>query len=286
MAVINLWYRFLEMLPFGWTHYTFMNNALLAVLLVTPLFALLGTMVVSNRMVFFTDVLGHSALTGIAIGVLLGFQDPTPAMIGIAVLLALVVNLLKNTTKASMDTVLGVIFAFMVALGIVILSRQGGFAKYTKYLIGDILAVTPRQIAWVFLVAALVLAYWYAAGNAMILTGVNPSLARTRRVNTFFIETSFTVLLALVVIVSIQLVGILILNSLVVLPAAASRNLARNTSAYTAWAVVISFVSGVTGLILSYYWGTASGATIVLCAAACYAVSACLGRRRRCGCSN
>ena len=138
MAIIEPWYKLLGILPFSWAHYNFMNNALLAVLLVTPLFALLGTMVVSNRMVFFTDVLGHSALTGIAIGVLLGFHDPTFPMIAVAVVLAVGINLLKNATRASMDTVLGVLFAFIVALGIVILSRQGGFVKYTSYLIGDI----------------------------------------------------------------------------------------------------------------------------------------------------
>jgi zinc transport system permease protein len=279
MAIIEVWYRLLDMLPFSWTHYVFMKNALLAILLVTPLFAILGTMVVNNRMAFFTDVLGHSALTGIAIGVLLGFHDPTLPMICLAVVLAIAINLLKDSTRASVDTVLGVLMAFIVALGIVILSRQGGFVKYTSYLIGDILAVTPQQIAWFFVIAVVVLGYWYAAGNAMILTSVNSSLARSRRINTFLVETGFTILLALVVIVSIRLVGILIINSLLILPAAASRNFTRNIHTYTAWAVIISILSGITGLIVSYYWGTASGATIVLFASGCYGISALLGRR-------
>ncbi len=278
--LIDAWYNLVNMLPFEWAHYVFMKNALLAVLLVTPLFALLGTMVVSNRMVFFTDVLGHSALTGIAIGVLLGFQDPVLPMLLLAVLLSVGVNLLKNMTRASMDTVLGVLFAFIVALGIVILSRRGGFAKYTGYLIGDILTVTPAQIGWLLAIAAAVMIYWLAAGNAMIFTSVSPSLARSRKVDTFWVETSFTVLLALVVILSIRLAGILIINSLLVLPAAASRNVSRNMHAYTAWAVVISLFSGISGLIVSFYWGTASGATIVLFAAACYAVSALFGAGR------
>jgi zinc transport system permease protein len=280
MAVIEAWYKLISMLPFDWAHYVFMKNALLAVLLVTPLFALMGTMVVSNRMVFFTDVLGHSALTGIAVGVLLGFHDPVLPMLILAVLLSVGINLLKNLTRASMDTVLGVLFAFIVALGIVILSRQGGFVKYTSYLIGDILTVTPQQIGWFFAIAAAVGLYWVIAGNAMIFTSVSQSLARSRKVNTFWVETSFTVLLALVVILSIKLAGILIINSLLVLPAAAARNISRNMYAYTGWAVIISLFSGVSGLIASYYWGTASGATIVLFAAACYAVSALSGAVR------
>ena len=75
-------------------------------------------------------------------------------MIGLAVILAVAVNVLKNVTKTPMDTVLGVLFAFIVALGMVILSRQGGFVKYTTYLIGDILAVTPQQIAWLLVIFA------------------------------------------------------------------------------------------------------------------------------------
>jgi len=279
MAGIELWYRLLDMLPFGWTQYAFMKNALLAVLLVTPCFALLGTMVVNNRMAFFTDVLGHSAFTGIAIGALLGFRDPTFPMIAVAVILAVAVNLLKNRIRTSVDTLLGVFFAFVVALGIMILSRQGGFAKYTGYLIGDILAVTPQQLSWFLLIAGIILLYWYLAGNAMIVVNVNPSLAASRNINTFLIETSFTLLLALAVMLSIRLVGILIINSLLILPAAASRTFARDMRAYTGWAVAISVFCGVTGLIASYYWGTASGATIVLFASACFVIAAISGRR-------
>ncbi|MDD5045009.1 MAG: metal ABC transporter permease [Candidatus Omnitrophica bacterium] len=278
---MELWYRLVDLLPFSWTHYVFMKNALLAVLLVTPCFALLGTMVVTNRMAFFTDVLGHSALTGIAIGVLFGLHDPTFPMVVLAVVLAVAINLLKDVTKASVDTVLGVFFAFIVALGIVILSRAGGFVKYTSYLIGDILAVSPVQILWFVGLTAAVLAYWYIAGNAMLLTSVNASLAKSRRLNTFLIETSFTVLLALVVIISIRLVGILIINSLLVLPAAASRNFTRSVHAYTGWALVISVFSGIAGLIASYYWGTASGATIVLFAAACFGLAVLLSHLRK-----
>jgi len=278
MSTIEIWYKLVDTLPFSWTHYVFMKNALLATLLVTPLFAVLGTMVVNNRMVFFTDVLGHSALLGIAIGVLFGFADPTITMIGLAVVLAVTINILKNFTKTSTDTVLGVLFAFVVASGITILSRQGGFIKYAGYLIGDILAVTPSQIAWFAVIAVVVSVYWCIAGNALILTSVNASLARSRKVRTVLIETSFTILLALVVMVSIRLVGILIINSLLVLPAAASRNLARNVYTYTLWAIVISILSGVSGLIASYYWATASGATIVLFASGFYVVSVLAGR--------
>ncbi len=277
--MIETWYKLVDVfLPFDWGHYVFMKNALLAVLVITPVYAILGTMVVSNRLAFFTDVLGHSALAGIAIGVLCGIHDPTWPMITMAVILAILVNVFKGLTRASTDTVLGVFLAFMVALGITILSRQGGFVKYTKYLIGDILAVSPPEIAWLVVIFFIVLVYWCVAGNALILTSVNSSLARSRRIKVFLLETSFTILLAIVVMLSIRLVGILIINSLLVLPAAASRNFSRNTRAYTLWAVVFSVVSGFTGLVASYYWGTASGATIVLFSVGCYVLSVVAGR--------
>ena len=167
--MIDAWYQWVGVvLPFEWCQYLFMKNALLAVLVITPVYALMGTMVVSSRMAFFTDVLGHSALAGIAIGVLCGVHDPLWPMIIMAVCLAVLINIFKRWTRASMDTVLGVFLAFMVALGITVLSRQGGFAKYTKYLIGDILAVSPAEIFWLAMIFVVVLIYWCLAAASRL----------------------------------------------------------------------------------------------------------------------
>jgi zinc transport system permease protein len=269
--MIEFAYRIIEYcLPFEWVHYDFMKNALLATCLITPLFALIGTMVINNRMAFFSDVLGHSALTGIAIGVIIGLANPLSALIAFAILLAIAFTVFKHITHASSDTVLGVFLATTVALGVVILSRGGGFSKFTVYLIGDILAVTPAQLKLLLLLLAVTVCYWLAAGNAMSLLCVNPSLARSRGLPIILIEISFAVLLAVVVSSSVQMLGILIINSLLILPAAAARNVATSMRSYTVWAIGISIVSGLIGLIFSYYWGTASGATIVLSAAVCY----------------
>ncbi|MFA6384041.1 MAG: metal ABC transporter permease [Candidatus Omnitrophota bacterium] len=257
-----------------WFEYEFMRNAFVAALLIAPLFALLGTVVVSNRMVFFSDVLGHSSLTGIALGCLLGFADPLWAVAIFAVILAVLINFCKARTRASADTVLGVFFAVVVAVGIVILSKAGGFSKYSGYLIGDILAVNKGHLLVLGSLLGVVAVYWFFAANALVLMTIDQSLARTRRIPVFWLETSFSVVLALVVAVSIKLVGILIINSLLVLPVAAARLVSRKFSDYTCGAVIISVVSSVSGLICSYYWGTASGATIVLFSAAFYGVIA------------
>lgn len=258
------------LLPFSWAQHTFMQNALLAVLLVTPLFGMMGTMVVNNHMAFFSDTIGHSALTGIALGVILGLHNPLGAMTAFAVFMAFTVCNVKEMTRSSADTVIGVFAATAVALGVVVLSRGGGFSKYSSYLIGDLLSITPGEIGLVILVAAAFLVFWFTGFNRLMLVSVHPSLARSRGINVRFVEISFAVCLAVIVTVCIQWVGILIINSLLVLPAAAARNMATNMRMYNLVSVLIAVACGIAGLILSYYWDTATGATIVLLMALCY----------------
>jgi len=271
MEAFYVWMQ--SWLPFEWVQYNFMLNALLAVLLVTPLFAILGTMVVNNKMAFFSDAIGHSALTGIAIGVLLGMGDPLLAMLAFSIILAIGISNVKARGRSSPDTIIGVFSSTAVALGIVILSREGGFAKYSNYLIGDLLSISVNQIMILTAVLLLVLLFWSVFFNQLLLVSVNPSLARSRGVNVRAVEIAFSIIVALVVTVSIQWVGILIINSLLVLPAAAARNIAVNMRQYHLITLLIAVISGLSGLICSYYWGTASGATIVLCASVLFILS-------------
>ena len=133
-------------LPFEWLEMSFMKNALLAVIVACPLFGILGTSVVSNKMSFFSDAIGHSALTGIAIGVLIGIREPVISMILFALILGFIIITVKVKGKSSADTVIGVFSSTSVALGIVLLSAGGNFSKYQKYLIGDILSIKPYEI--------------------------------------------------------------------------------------------------------------------------------------------
>ena len=118
-------YQILEtVLPFSWLDYNFMKNAFVAILLITPLLGVLGTMAVNNKMAFFSDALGHSALTGVALGVLLGIQNDLISMIAFGVLLALVITRVKSAKTASADTVISVFSSTAIALGLVILSAD------------------------------------------------------------------------------------------------------------------------------------------------------------------
>lgn len=267
-------------LPFEWTEFAYMKNALLAVLLITPLFGLVGTMIVNNKMSFFSDALGHSALTGIAIGVLMGIDNYLISMMGFALLFALCISAVMDSGTSSADTIIGVFSSTGLALGIVLLSASGGFAKYSGYLIGDILTVQPAEIAMLAVILAAVVIIWYLFFNKLMLTSINADLAASKGINTRLTEKLFVVIVAVIVTVSIKWVGVLIINSLLVLPAAAARNLAKSMRSYHFIAVGISLFSGVSGLVASYYTGTAAGGTIVLIAAVIFFFSYFLNRMR------
>lgn len=271
---MELIYNVLDtLLPFAWMEYTFMKNALLAILLMTPLFGLLSTMVVSSRMAFFSDSLGHGAFTGIAIGALVGAFAPLTSLIIFSVLFALLITWIKHRTAASADTVIGVFSSTAIAVGLMIMSHGGGFSKFSPLLIGDILSITPVDLGGLLAVDTIVLLGWVLLFNRLLLLSVNPSLARSRGVSVIAVESMFAALLAVVVAVSIQWVGILIINALLVLPGAAARNLARSVKEYHLFAVMIALFSGMIGLFSAYYLGIAAGAAIVASAAVIFFLS-------------
>lgn len=268
---MTLIYNIIEtVLPFTFAQFDFMKNALLAVILLTPLFGMLGTMAVNNKMAFFSDALGHSALTGIAIGVILGIGNPIICMLFFGILFGLGIRKVKSSTKASSDTVISVFSSASIALGIVILSKSGGFAKYSTYLIGDILTVSPSYIKVLAVVLVVVYIIWYFIYNKLLLLSVNPSLSSSRGVKNALVENIFVVILAAAVMLSIKQIGILTINSLLILPAAAARNISKNSRQYLIFSTAISMFCGIAGLIISFYADTAAGATMVLIAAVFY----------------
>ncbi len=267
------------LLPFEWLHYTFMKNALLAILLITPLFGMLGTMAVDNKMAFFSDALGHSALTGIAIGVVLGVGSQMVSMLVFGILWAVLITFVKHNSKMSADTIISVFSSTSIALGLVILARGGAFAKYSSYLVGDVLSVTAGDLAGLLVTLLVTAVAWGMLFNPLLLTSVNAPLAQSRGVRAKLTEYAFTVIVAVAVMMSIRWVGVMLINSLLILPAAASRNVARNAAWYMRLSVLIALCCGVAGLVLSYYLNTSAGAAIVLCAAAVYFVTLPLRRK-------
>ncbi len=139
---MNLWYGLISVLPFDWAQYQFMQQALLAAIILCPLLAFLGCMVVNNQMAFFSDAIGHAALTGIAIGAICGMSNPLWSMILFSILLAICITMLRHNGAASGDTVIGIVISTAISLGIVILSKGGSFNRYSQYLIGDFLSIS------------------------------------------------------------------------------------------------------------------------------------------------
>ncbi len=278
--MLEFWYKIVDiLLPFEWTNHEFMKNALLAILLLTPLFGLLGTMVVSNRMAFFSDSIGHGAFTGIALGALLAGIRPIWGAVLFSTLFAITITIIKNKSRASTDTIIGVFSSTAVAVGLVIMSSGGNINQYSSYLVGDLLSIAPFEILLLLIAFIVIILLWLLIFNRVLLISINQSLAASRGVNTLLVEILFTVAIAVIVTITIQWVGLLIINSLLVLPAAASRNVTNNVRQYHAVSVGVSMLSGIAGLIMSYYWNTASGATIVLIAAALFFILFLLRKR-------
>lgn len=273
---MQLWYALWDHLPFEMLHWNFMKNALLAIILLAPLFGLMSTMIVTGRMSFFSDALGHSAFTGIAIGCICGVSAPTWVAVIFSVVFALLFSFVRSRSNHAADTLIGVFSSTAVALGIFIATLGGSsFTKYNRYLIGDVLSVTPTQIGILFLVLLAVIIFWVLFSNHLMLVSIHPQLASSRGIKTWYMQALFTVAIAVVVTLAISWVGLLILNSLLVLPGASARNISKNLRQYHFFSVLLAFVSGIGGLCVSYYFGTSTGAAISLILALCFAVSFC-----------
>ena len=183
-------------------------------------------------MAFFSDALGHSALTGIAIGAILGVTNPTISMIIFAIIFALLLNKIKDIKSSSRDTIISVFSSTAIAIGLVILSQNGNFSKFSNYLIGDILSIVPQEIYLILGIAIFVFIFWVLFFNKLLAISVNPVLARSKKIPVKLIENIFIVIVAVIVMVAIKWVGI----------------------------------SGILGLVTSFYAKVATGPTIVIVA--------------------
>ena len=251
---MDIIYNILEtLLPFDFMQYTFMKNAFIAILLVSPIFAMLGTMIVNNKMAFFSDALGHSALTGIALGTLLGISNMNISMIIFAIIFALLLNWVKNRTSYGADTIISVFSSISIALGLAILAQTGSFNKYSSYLVGDILNISTSEIIYLVIAFVLVLIFWTKLFNKLNAISINPMLAKSKGINVKLIDNLFAVSIAIMVMLSIRWVGILLINPMIILPAASSRNIASNMRNYHVFSILFALLSGISGLIISYY---------------------------------
>lgn len=263
----------------SWLNYEFMRNALLAVIIITPLFGMMGTMIVDKKMAYFSDALGHSALTGIAVGVVCGIGDTTISMVIFAIIFALLLNKIGSLNTASTDTIISVFSSCSIAIGLAILSRGGNFSKYSSLLVGDILSITKKEIIYLAVIFVVTIVFWLVGFNKLNAICIHRTVAKSKHIPVKLMDNLFAVLVALIVMLSIKWVGILIINALLILPAASSRNIAENMREYHLFSIIFSLFSGFLGLLVSYYTNVATGPMIVIIASVIYFMTFIYGRK-------
>lgn len=270
-------------LPAAWQDYGFMQRAIIECILIAPMCAAMGVKVVNFRMAFFSDAISHSAFAGVAMGFLLHEAilrfnfDPRIAMVVFGVIVGLGIAVVRRRTDLSTDTVIGVFFSTVVAAGIAIITAfPRHSAEFPKYLYGSILTLDDADLYLSAVLAAGMLVFMLFSFNSLMLIGLNGELAHSRRISVRLYDYLFAMLLALVIMALIRTAGILLVTAMLVVPAAAARNLARSMSAMFWWATLIALVAGVAGTMASFsdaLGNVGTGAVIVLAAAIMFAFS-------------
>ncbi|MCX7872038.1 MAG: metal ABC transporter permease [Verrucomicrobiae bacterium] len=252
-----MWLEFLN--------YSFMQRALVTAALLSPVCALFGVFVTARKMSFFSDTVGHGALAGVALGLLLGVGNPLISLVGISVAIAWLIFIIKEKTELVTDTIMAILFSGLVAVAILIFSYLKGFrGELHRYLFGDILSVGKTEVALAAVILLVVGAIFFKYLSEFCLVTINEELSHARGVNVKWINYIFVTALAIVVAMSVRLLGIILVTSWLVIPAAAARNVAKNLRQQLIFSVAFGVGSGILGTVASYYIDCPSGPCISL----------------------
>ncbi|MBS6829082.1 MAG: metal ABC transporter permease [Desulfovibrio sp.] len=268
-------YTLIGLLPLDCLQARFMQQALLGLLLLTPMAAVLGVEVINFRMAFFSDAIGHSAFAGVALGLILAV-NPRLSMPLFGVLVGLAVMAVRRKSNLSADTAIGIVFSAVVAFGLAVVSRASGVARdMQQFLYGDILTISEGEIAFLGLLFLGMLLFQAVGYNRLLAIALNPVMARVHGIRVALWQYLFAGLLALVVMFSVWAVGVLLVTAMLIVPAATARNLARTAGGMFWWALLAGISSGFAGLTLSAqdWLATSSGATIILVSCCWFAAS-------------
>ena len=256
--------------------YPFMVRGLTAAILVGIVCAVVGTYVVVRGMAFFGDALAHAILPGVAVGYLVGGGAREPLFwwaLLTAVLSAIGIGAISQSTKIKEDTAIGIIFAGMFALGVALISTVRSYtADLAHFLFGDVLGVSSGDLWLTAILGGLILLAILAFYKEFLVLSFDPVLATTLRLPARLLDFFLMILIALAIVVSLQTVGVALMVAMLVTPAATAYLLTRRLPVMMALAAVIASVSGVIGLYLSFYLSIASGAAIVLTCTAIFMI--------------
>lgn len=248
-------------------------------ILIALILGTVGTMVINNKLAFFSDALGHCTFTGIAIGHFIGIKNYQISAVLFAVMFAFLVSYLVEKEKSSADTVISVFSSVGLSLGIFILTLNSNLSNYSDFFIGDILSINSKQILGLLTLLFAVSLFWFFMFNKFLISSLNKDLATSKLINFGFYRTVFIIMISIVVSIAIRWVGILLINSLLTLPAAAARNVSRSMHQYMVFSAFFSVISGIFGFAVAYLFGSSSTPVIVLCSSFIYIISHFLNKK-------
>jgi zinc transport system permease protein len=274
----------------GWLpsdfQYPFLIRGFLSVLVLAPILGGLSHLVVTRRMAFFSAALGQAALTGVAIGLLLGepLNSPYGGMFGFCLLATLAMVYVKRRATLPPDTLIGVFHALTLGLGLcllVLLTRQFNVHQVESVLFGSLLTVTDGDLLLLVVVGVVVGVLLVREYNHLLLDSLNRPLASVAGARSIYLEYFFAVLLTLSIVVSLKIIGALLVEALVVVPAAAARNVANSTRSYLIWSIAVAFFAGAGGLAVSTKFLVPTGGAVVLAVSAIFFVTLAVRSMRR-----
>lgn len=286
MSAFYTWLRdsIIELSVAGWLpsifFYEFVINAVLCALVIGPLLGCVGTMIVAKRMAFFSQAIGNAALTGVAIGVLIGesYTAPYVSMFSFCLAFGILLNYTKTRTKMSSDALIGVFLSISLAIGaslVLYVSARVNTHILESVMFGSILTVNDLDMNVLLVITLITIAAGLPFYNRMLLGSLNASLAQVRGVNVQAVEYLFIVLVTLITVACVKIIGAVLVEALMLIPAAAARNLTRSLGGFVYTTMAIATVSCLGGIIIPMQWDipVPSGGAIVMVAATFFIVT-------------
>jgi zinc transport system permease protein len=266
--------------------YDFVARGVVAVLVLAPLLGGLSHLVVARRMAFFSTTLGQAALTGLVIGVAAGepLDGTYTAILGFCLLVGIIMAYVRRQTTLPPDTVIGVFMAFTLGLGICLLvaaTRKFNIHQIEAVMFGSLLTITDRDLVLLIVLAATLAVVIAAGYNVLLQDSLSPPIAKAGGAPTAVIDYGFVVVLTIAITVSLKVIGALLVEAMVVVPAAAARNVARTTRGYLVYSIAIAAFAGLAGLAISSAWQVPTGGAIVLALSVCFFLTLPVGRLLR-----
>lgn len=260
--------------------YEFLINALLASLMIGPLLGLLGTLVVVKRLAFLSEAVGHSVLTGVSLGILLG-EPPTAPLISLlsfSILFALLLQWVKGRTTIPYDALIGVFLSFALAAGAALLlyvAQKVNAHLIEQVMFGSILVATVGDLIMLGSICILVAFVSYYYGNHAYLVAISPDVAHSQRINTRLHDYAFVILIALITVASVKIIGAVLVGALLLIPASSARLIAKNLKQLLVLSIIFSTSASVLGVLIPMYfeWPVSAGPTITLFACLWFLIS-------------